>query len=188
MQFQMSQIQFRRVRKAKSRPIIQEEMRSSETSLLRRLKQPHPSYMKPKPQTQWLVYFQGHPGQGGPRGPPGYDGCNGTMGDSGYAGPPGPGGFLGPRVSTSSAQPALLVGSTVWVVEMQERSCFREGPPRTPLRNCLREGLSGGWAASCLLGVGEASMCRDHLSTPETVAAHPRLAVRMKHTSATEVS
>lgn len=132
MQFQMSQIQFRRVRKAKSKLIIQEKMRSSETSLLRRLKQPHPSYIKPKPQAQWLVYFQGHPGQGGPRGPPGYDGCNGTMGDSGYAGPPGPGGFLGPRVSTSSTQPAPLVGFKVRVVEMQERSCFRRahrGPP-----------------------------------------------------------
>ena len=80
------------------------------------------------------------------------------MGDSGYAGPPGPGGFLGPRVSTGSAQSAPLVGSRVWVVEMQERYRFQEGPPRTPLRNCLREGLSGGRAASCcwmVLGVGE---------------------------------
>lgn len=49
------------------------------------------------------VYFQGHPGQGGPRGRPGSDGCNGTVGDTGYAGPVGPDGFLGPPVSMRTA-------------------------------------------------------------------------------------
>ena len=144
------------------------------------MKLSHPSYMKPKPlgaQAQWLVYFQGHPGQGGPRGPPGYDGCNGPMGDTGSAGPQGPGGFLGPPVSTGSAHPAPLVGFRVWVVEMQESSRFQESPPRSPLRNCLSEGLSGGWAASCLqdgAGCGGAGACQDRLYTPERATFTPQ--------------